>query len=474
MQHRSRVASRRWVPLLVSTVMIALTLALAGCSDLVSGQATSGIPPLAPDANLSIQGSTTTDFDRLAKNALTDIEAFWRLNYPSISGGKSLSSLKGDIYSVDDTAPTPSAERNACIAEVGIRIVEDNAFYCSLDDSIAYDRVGLIPKLAKEYGPYFVAAMFAHEFGHAIQARLGIMHAQSSIAKETQADCAAGAFTAWVMNFKSSHVRVTQAALDEVLVGYIQLRDPEPHSESDSGTHGNGFDRVGAFATGINEGVKACFSDKWADRSFTERGYTSDADYTQGGNQPMAQVLNQAPVNPSGGGGGGLEPDLNQFWRSAAKTIGKPWSDVKIAQADHPPCATHPQTQFAYCPDDNTVYYSTALAQRAYQAGDFSLGTLLAYGWGLAVRSQLFSRSLDDSTALISASCYTGAYAASVNVPSSEAQGGFYLSPSDMDEATTAVLSVVGTNQALGERGTTGLTRITAFNKGYFGGLSAC
>ncbi|SDI81350.1 Predicted metalloprotease [Frankineae bacterium MT45] len=474
MHHRSQVTSRRRTRLVVCALTLALTLVVTACADTISGQATSGIPPLAPDAKLSIQGSTSGDFDRLAKNALTDIESFWQLNYPSISGGKSLSALKGRIYSVDDTAPAASAYDNSCISEAGIKIVEDNAFYCSLDDSIAYDRVGLIPKLAKQYGPYFVAAMFAHEFGHAVQARLGIMHEMSSIAKETQADCAAGAFTAWVMNFKSPHIRVTQAALDQVLVGYIQLRDPEPHSDSDSGTHGNGFDRVGAFATGINDGVQACFSDKWADRAFTERGYTSDTDYSQGGNQPMSQVLNPAPATPSGGGGGGLEPDLNQFWRSAAKSIGKEWVDVKIAQATHPPCATRPQTQFAYCPSDNTVYYSTALAQKAYQSGDFSLGTLLAYGWGLAVRSQLFDRSLDDSAALLGASCYTGAYAASVNVPASAARSDFSLSPSDMDEATTAVLAVVATNQALGERGTTGLTRITAFNKGYFGGLSAC
>jgi hypothetical protein len=114
------------------------------------------------------------------------------------------------------------------------------------------------------------------------------------------------------------------------------------------------------------------------------------------------------------------------------------------------------------------------LADAAYEDGDFSLGTLLAFGWGLAVRSQLFGRSLDDAPALLAAACYTGAYAESVNVDSPAAGQNFVLSPQDMDEATISVLSVVAGSDALGARGTTGLMRITAFNKGYFGGLSVC
>jgi hypothetical protein len=44
-----------------------------------------------------------------------------------------------------------------------------------------------------------------------------------------------------------------------------------------------------------------------------------------------------------------------------------------------------------------------------------------------------------------------------------------------MDEATSAVLSVVGTDQAFGARGTTGFERVQAFIKGYNGSnLGVC
>ena len=73
---------------------------------------------------------------------------------------------------------------------------------------------------------------------------------------------------------------------------------------------------------------------------------------------------------------------------------------------------------------------------------------------------------------LIGASCYIGAYAKTINVVSTTLP--FTLSPPDMDEATVAVLRIVNQNTALGDRNTTGFQRVSAFKKGYFGGLTAC
>jgi len=167
----------------------------------------------------------------------------------------------------------------------------------------------------------------------------------------------------------------------------------------------------------------------------------------------------------------GLLPNLNAFWRAKAKTIGKSWSDVAVVEADHPKCGATAQSDFGYCPDDNTVYYSHKIATSAYSFGDYALGTMFTYGWGLAVRHQLFQRSLDDKPALLAAGCYSGAYAKSVNVDNAN---GFALSPPDMDEAATAVMTLVGHPEAFGDRGTTGLDRIDSFTLGYFGDLPAC
>jgi len=108
------------------------------------------------------------------------------------------------------------------------------------------------------------------------------------------------------------------------------------------------------------------------------------------------------------------------------------------------------------------------------QPADFSLGTLFAVGWGMAVRHQLFNRTTDDKAALLAAVCYSGAYSKDINLAQGDKTHTFILSPPDLDEASSAMLTLVGQDRAYSARGTSGLDRIQAFVKGYNGGLSAC
>jgi len=338
--------------------------------------------------------------------------------------------------------------------------------------------------------------VFGHEFGHAIQERLGLFNENvPQIVHESQADCASGAFTATVMQNQAPHIRATPTDLDRALIGYLNVRDDTPADQKDI-SHGDGFDRIAAVADGFEHGVTECYKPDWADRTFTERPFApGEEQRSAGGNEPFEQVIDPRPINQNdpSKGGGGLQPDLNRFWSAAAKSINKNWTNVKIAQADHPKCGDT-SSEFGYCPNDNTVYFNVDFAKRAYdsismlridpqtanvtvaqnQPGDFALGTLFSYGWGLAVRQQLFNRPLDDTAALLAMSCYTGAYAKDINVPPNTKGHDFALSPPDMDEATSAVLSLVGLDQAYGSHGTTGLDRVLSFVKGYNGGLHAC
>ena len=113
---------------------------------------------------------------------------------------------------------------------------------------------------------------------------------------------------------------------------------------------------------------------------------------------------------------------------------------------------------------------SNQVSIKENSAGDFALGSMFAYAWGMAVRAQ-FGLSTDGTDALIAASCYVGAYAKDINVETGRT---FTLSPPDMDEATITALKTVGLDQYFGQRNTTGFQRIRAFNKGYFGTLTAC
>ena len=51
--------------------------------------------------------------------------------------------------------------------------VAGNAFYCEQGDFVAWDEQGLFPKLRQQYGDFAPALVLAHEWGHAVQARVG-------------------------------------------------------------------------------------------------------------------------------------------------------------------------------------------------------------------------------------------------------------------------------------------------------------
>ena len=471
----------------LASALACVTVLAGGCSRAVDGSPVLGA---APNAHLDVRGDSGDAFDTQAKNALSDVMAYWQRVYPTISEGQRLPPLKGDFYSVDGTTVVrthsvpATARSNACLQKDPLFIV-DNAAFCELDDSILWDRdpQHLLPMLADRYGSALTALVFAHEFGHAIQKRIALPASTPTIDAESQADCAAGAFVAAAMKGQAPHFRLTPQQVDSALVGFLQIRDSTPESPDDI-SHGNGFDRLSALQQGISRGATYCFgSSYFADRRFTERGYT-DTDIYTGGNESLSELL---------GDSGGLIADLNRFWTQAGTTVDHTFSAVHLVEADHPPCASSDATQFGYCTDTNSVYYSTTFAHDAYyslsaldvdratgditiqehQPADFALGTMFAIGWGMAARHQFFDGSVDDGDGLAAAVCYAGAYAEDINVESSATQQ-FVLSPPDLDEATSAVLSLVDLDTAFGARGTTGLTRVGSFVTGFDEGLHSC
>jgi predicted metalloprotease len=474
-----------------TTLLIALALTIgcaAGCTSTIAGQGQ--INPLG----MPVHGDSGDRFDNEVKIALADVTMYWQDTYPTIAHGAKLPPLKGGLYSVDGanvvaTNTTPSSARGNKCLQRRLSFIVDNAAYCQLDDSIIWDRGTdhLLPVLTQRYGPTLTALVFAHEFGHAVQHRLHIDvgNGVRTIDIESQADCAAGAFAGAALAGKASHVHITTADLDRALDGYFQVRDSTPDTPSDA-THGNGFDRINALQLGIEHGARYCFSPSYLhDRTYTERGYVDPTDYYAQGNQPLAVMLSR----------NGIAPDLNRFWLQAGSKINETFHNVRLARADHPQCGSaDAASQFGYCPNDNTVYYSNAFAQKAYysitdivvnrhdatvslqphQPGDYALGFLMAVAWGMAARAQFFHRSTTDHDALVAAICYAGAYSEDINRAQTSPTHKYVLSPPDMDEATAAALGLVDLNTAFGARGTTGLDRVRAFVNGYTGGLASC
>jgi predicted metalloprotease len=484
--------------LALAALLVPLSLVLSACEvslpQPTSTSAGQDRGDFQPNAAVSVVNDGHTRFDQQVKNAIADVQAFWRTNYPRVSGGRPYPQLRGGIYSVDGAKVSGALTRNACLRQ-DPTAAENNAFYCSADDSVVYDRNPdhLVAQLGDKYGSFIIAAVIAHEWGHAIQQRLGIFDSAGSqagpptIFTETQADCASGAFIATAQQGRTAHVSVDEQELENTLLGYLQVRDPPPVSEEQI-SHGNGFDRLSAMADGIAHGVSFCFGQQFDQRQFTERPFTTESDYLQRGNLPYEQIIDPTPASPDQSS---LQVVLNSFWTQAASSVDKPWKDVEVQQTSDPKCPDAATSDFDYCPSDNVVYFTDQFARQSYNSlpdkrldrstgkvtltdnapADYSLGTLFVYGWSMAVRSQLFHAPIDDEDALLAASCYSGAFTASINTGQST---GFQLSPPDMDEATSAVIKLVPSDRAYGAHGTTALQRIQRFTQGYFGGLRAC
>lgn len=483
------------VRLALVAALLPLGLSLPACdSSLPRPKATGSTADSQSNASVRVINDGRTAFDQEVKNAIADVQEFWRANYSKISGGRPYPELRGGIYSVDGTKIPAAARRNACLRQ-DPKGAENNAFYCTADDSVVYDRdpKHLVGQLGEKYGEFMITAVIAHEWGHAVQQRLGVFEAAPgakpppTIFTETQADCAAGAFIRTAQQGQTEHVSVTEQELEETLLGYLQVRDPPPVTYEQI-SHGNGFDRLSAMADGIANGVVYCFGEGFQQREFTERPFTSDVDYAQRGNLPYAQIIDPTPDSADEST---LQAELNSFWTQAAASVDKPWKDVVVRQTGDPDCPDVQQTsEFDYCPAGAYVYFTDEFARQAYNSlpdkrvdrstgelaliddapADYSLGMLFVYGWSMAVRDQLFGEPIEDRDALLDASCYSGAFTASVN----DGEQGFQLSPPDMDEATSAVIKLVPSPKAYGAHETTALQRIQRFTQGYFGGLPDC
>jgi predicted metalloprotease len=128
-----------------------------------------------------------------------------------------------------------------------------NAFYCGAGDFIAYDPVWL-GEYYTRIGDAAVYVVIPHEWGHAVQQRLGTVF-EFNIARELQADCYAGAFVAAAV--RSGNVAVEEGDEGELLANLAEAADPtEEWWREDA--HGSVAQRQTAFITGVQQGLTAC------------------------------------------------------------------------------------------------------------------------------------------------------------------------------------------------------------------------
>lgn len=383
-----------------------------------------------------VAGTDALSDDELVRASLQDIEGYWAEAMPLLFNGMEYAPISGGFFPYSSAGGLPPAPCGSSYAEMA-----GNAFYCSLSDIVAWDEEALIPKQRENFGDFSIGIIMAHEIGHAIQARVAF-GAVNTVTREQQADCYAGAWTAWVYNGNSKTFAADLDTLDRAVAGLFGLRDT-PGSDSSGGAHGSAFDRVGAFQQGLQDGAAPCasYTDETVAATLVELPFTDAVDAQRNGNAPYEDTVQSTYI------------DLEDFWQTIFTAAGSTWTPLA-----------------------DVVTVPTDLMRAAYDGvGDFAVATLIGHEYAIEVEDQLGEPGTDLQKSLV-ADCLTGVWSASLFLRDRETST-LQLSPGDLDEAIQALL-LLGDPASAVESGESNVgsafMRTFAFRTGFLSGIAEC
>lgn len=182
------------------------------------------------------------EFQEDMDSAQTITDTFWTDHFSDyFTGTYTTPTVVGLYDGYADDAPTCG----------GSALGPENAFYCIPEDYVAWDVTLMVSGFAS--GDTWVYLVIAHEWGHAIQARID--PSLVSDAGELQADCFAGA--AIFGAAADGNLNIEEGDLAEITTALSVLADTTEWTSS--GDHGDPFERIAAFDAGKNGGPTACF-----------------------------------------------------------------------------------------------------------------------------------------------------------------------------------------------------------------------
>ena len=430
------------------------------------------------------------DHDDFVAVAFTDIERWWGEVYPTVYG-EPYQPLQGGVYAGYPERRTPipgCGERTTDYSDLQLFV----AFYCEFGDFMAYDDgdVGdsLLTPLADAYGPAVMGIVLAHEYGHAIQSRIGALDEfLATIITEQQADCFAGAWTGQAYRGESPLLRLGDADVRAGLLAMLAVRDPVGTDQFVPGGHGSAFDRVGAFQEGFNDGPGRCA--ELLDDALPlmpNEFQPNTLDQVLGGNAPYdceelreiggtdEDVANCRPAPDF------LADDLNDFWATA---LGADFAAVRAQAVGElsgtTACRerTDLADQLAVCGSDRIVLFDEPEVIDLYREfGDFSLGYFYGIGWAELVQQQIDSPLVGEQRALLN-DCFTGAWVRDITPDefgrTGRATTDVRASPGDLDEAIRIAILLGDAGRNVNVNGSP-FEKIDSFRNGVLGGLPAC
>jgi len=433
-----------------------------------------------PDAINFGDNKPERSYDDFLLASLADIDIWLRTEYEP-AFGEPFTPLEGQVFA---GYPERTDELPGCGEPVTSyqELQQFVAFYCPLGDFIVYDDGGdgLLAQLASEFGPATIGIVLAHEYGHAIQARTGALQLNlPTVATEQQADCVAGAWAGRAASGSAPGVPFADDDIRAGLIAMITVQDPVGIDPTDAGGHGSGFDRVGAFQVGFQEGLDRCAELIDDPLPLTPLQFLSQEDIANEGNAPFGFGEDELF--------GFLVPDLNLLYDNDRQERFPDFTQltlVAVQSADEVECDA-PFGLFELgielCSATGTAYLNEPVARERYaELGDFAPGYLLGVVW--AEHAQITSgSSLRGEDRQLQNDCLVGAWVRTVTPdPATGAlpeprdpDRGASISPNDLTEAIQTAIIIGDPSSATDVLGSA-FEKINAFRLGALGGIDAC
>lgn len=418
-----------------------------------------------PNAQLPVEGSDDGPADTLARNAVADIESYWKHAFPRTFNGR-------EFTPVERLVSYDSAGHGAELCDQSTQGLV-NAFYCPSDDAIAWDRGELLPMLESSFGPMGVVAVLAHELGHAVEHRAGIASPDEAvIVREQRADCFTGAFFRHVAEDSAEHFRVsTGAGLNEVMGVLNYIRDAPGDSDfTSNNAHGSAFDRVTAFQFGFLDGPGRCTDidrDEVKERSLQFEFWKQE----QETDLPVTESSIRA-----------VEASLREVFKDTGI---KPPTIV----SEPAPCPGEVSTTpVSYCVANDTVSLDQAALSEVARPpdkdsegggyGDFAAYAQVASRYAMSLQNTM-GLALEGEQAGLRTACFVGAWSGLLvedPIGKRNPVGALRVAPGDIDEGVAALLDSEGLIAAdlTGEQVPGGFARVEAFRAGFETGISPC
>jgi predicted metalloprotease len=420
----------------------------------------SGPRSAPPSAAGRVANTDDSSVDRLALLTAEDVEDYWQQHDQELLSG-SFSPVSG-LVSVDPEASRP----RVCGSDPAT--FSYNAAYCLRSDVIAWDRVGLLPVAEKFFGEMAVSGLLAHEYGHALQHKTGLVDGDTPLlVSEQQADCFAGVYLRWVAEGESPRFNLnTTDGLDKVLAGALAIRDRPPDFNPFGrlpveASHGTALDRVSAVQQGFDRGTASCTRITMAEIR-QRRGDIPASLFDPAAPQSDMELTEQALSS--------LIVELDTLFSPSQP----PTLEMGVS------CGPGPA---AYCPDNNTIEVDlsgleqigtpASESQRVLLQGDNSAISVVTSRYMLALQKER-GAVLQGQGAAMRTACLTGVAQSKMANPIL-AGDGLVLGAGDLDEAVSGLLTNgIAGSDAAGISVPSGFTRILAFRSGLAGDPERC